>query len=104
MSSLLAPLIEVLLAIIDLFKWCLIGSIVLSWLISFNVVNVRNRAVYMINDVLYRITEPALRPLRRIIPATGSLDLSPIALFFILWLIQSYLGMFLGHLIASAPY
>jgi YggT family protein len=99
MSSLLAPLIEVLLAIIDLFKWCVIGSIVLSWLISFNVVNVRNRAVYMINDVLYRITEPALRPLRRIIPNTGSLDLSPIALFFILWLIQSYLGMFLMRMI-----
>jgi YggT family protein len=95
MSSLLAPLLEVLLYIIDLFKWCLIASIVMSWLISFNVVNTRNRAVYMISDILYRITEPALRPLRRIIPATGPLDLSPIALFFILWLIQSYLGMFL---------
>jgi len=95
MSSLLAPLVEVLMAIIDLFKWCLIASIVMSWLIAFNVVNTRNRAVYMIRDVLYRITEPALRPLRRIIPATGPLDLSPIALFFILWLIQSYLGMLL---------
>ncbi len=99
MSSLLAPLIEVLLAIIDLFKWCLIGSIVMSWLISFNVVNTRNRAVAMISDILYRVTEPALRPLRRIIPATGPLDLSPIALFFILWLIQSYLGMFLVRVI-----
>lgn len=95
MSSLLAPLIEVLLYVIDLFKWCLIASIVMSWLISFNVVNTRNRAVYLISDVLYRITEPALRPLRRIIPATGPLDLSPIALFFILWLVQSYLAMFL---------
>jgi YggT family protein len=95
MSSLLAPLIEVLLAIIDLFKWCLIASIIMSWLISFNVVNTRNRFVYMVGDILYRITEPALRPLRRIIPAAGPLDLSPIALFFILWLIQSYLAMFL---------
>ena len=95
MSSVLAPLIEVLLAIIDLFKWCLIAMIVMSWLISFNVVNTRNRAVYVISDVLYRITEPALRPLRKIIPQTGALDLSPIALFFILWLIQSYLGMLL---------
>jgi len=95
MSSFLAPLIEVLLAVIDLFKWCLIASIVMSWLIAFNVVNTRNRAVYMIGDVLNRITEPALRPLRRIIPNTGPLDLSPIALFFILWLIQSYLGILL---------
>jgi YggT family protein len=99
MSSLLAPLIEVLLAIIDLFKWCLIGSIVMSWLIAFNVVNTRNRAVAMISDILYRVTEPALRPLRRIIPATGPVDLSPIALFFILWLIQSYLGMFLARVL-----
>lgn len=99
MLSLLAPLITVVLWIIDLFKYCLIGSIIMSWLISFNVVNTRNRAVYMINDMLYRITEPALRPLRRIIPNTGALDLSPIALFFVLWLIQSYLVMFLVRVI-----
>jgi len=91
--SLLAPVIEILIYALDLFKWCLIAMIVLSWLVSFNVVNTRNRAVYMIGDVLYRITEPALRPLRRIIPSAGPLDLSPIALFFIIWLIQSYLSM-----------
>jgi YggT family protein len=65
----------------------------MSWLVAFNVVNTRNRAVYMIMDTLYRITEPVLRPLRRIIPNTGAVDLSPIALFFILWLIQMYLPM-----------
>ncbi len=95
MGSVFAPLIEVLIYAIDLYKWVLIGAIIMSNLIAFGVVNTRNRAVYMIADVLNRLTEPALRPLRRIIPDTGSIDLSPIALFFILWLLQTYLGMFL---------
>jgi len=70
-----------------------LASIVMSWLVSFDVINTRNRAVYVIMDVLYRVTEPVLRPLRKIMPNTGALDLSPILLFFILWLIQMYLPM-----------
>jgi YggT family protein len=101
MSSLLAPLIEVLIMIINLFWWCLVIAIVLSWLISFNVVNLRNRAVYLINDALHRITEPALRPLRRIIPNAGAFDLSAIALFILLWLAERYLGIFHLYLISG---
>jgi YggT family protein len=97
MSSLFAPLIELLIIVVQLYRWCLIATIVLSWLIAFNVVNVRNRAVYVINDALYRITEPALRPLRRIIPNAGAFDLSAVALFFLLWLIETYLAMFLAR-------
>lgn len=93
MSELLTPLLIVLNYVIELFKLCVLASIVMSWLISFNVLNTRNRAVYMIMDTLYRITEPALRPLRRIMPNTGSLDLSPVLLFLILWLVQMYLPM-----------
>ena len=93
MHEVLMPIILVVNYAIELFKYAVIGSIIMSWLVSFNVINTRNRAVYMIVDTLYRITEPALRPIRRIMPNTGALDLSPIALFFILWLIQMYLGM-----------
>lgn len=87
------PLIIVVNYAIELLKLVVLASIVMSWLIAFNVLNTRNRAVYMIMDTLYRLTEPVLRPLRRIIPNTGAVDLSPIALFFILWLIQMYLPM-----------
>jgi YggT family protein len=87
------PLIVVLNSAIELFKMLVLASIVMSWLVSFNVLNTRNRAVYVIMDLLYRVTEPALRPLRKIMPNTGALDLSPILLFFILWLIQMYLPM-----------
>lgn len=100
MSELLMPLIIVLNSAIELFKLMVLASIVMSWLISFNVLNTRNRAVFVIMDVLYKVTEPALRPLRRIMPNTGSLDLSPILLFFILWLIQMYLPMLVRGLAA----
>lgn len=93
MQDLLMPLIIVVNYAIELLKLVVLASIVMSWLVAFNVLNTRNRAVYMIMDTLYRITEPVLRPLRRIIPSTGAVDLSPIALFFILWLIQMYLPM-----------
>jgi len=93
MSELLTPLIIVINAAIEIFKMMVLASIVMGWLVSFDVINTRNRAVYVIMDVLYRVTEPALRPLRKIMPNTGALDLSPILLFFILWLIQMYLPM-----------
>jgi YggT family protein len=57
---------------------------VLSWLIAFYVVNTRNQVVAMIADTLWRLTEPALRPIRRILPNLGGLDLSPVVLIFIL--------------------
>ena len=64
--------------ILGLYVWILIASAILSWLVAFNVVNTRNRVVYVIGDVLYRLTEPVLRPLRRVIPNLGGLDISPV--------------------------
>jgi YggT family protein len=91
----LGPLVQILIYVLELFKWCVIASIVLSWLVAFNVVNTRNRAVYMIGDTLYKLTEWALRPIRRIMPNTGAIDLSPVVLFLIIWLIEAYLPMIL---------
>ncbi len=91
MQDVLMPLIIVVNYAIELLKLVVLASIVMSWLVAFNVVNTRNRAVYMIVDTLFRITEPVLRPIRRIMPNTGAVDLSPIALFLVLWLIQMYL-------------
>ena len=67
--------------ILGLYVWVLIASAILSWLVAFNVVNTRNRAVYVIGDFLYRVTEPLLAPIRRILPNLGGLDLSPISSF-----------------------
>jgi YggT family protein len=72
---------------LEFYIWLLIASAVLSWLVAFNVVNTRNQLVSTIGDFLYRITEPALRPIRRIIPNMGGIDISPvIAILIIIFL------------------
>jgi YggT family protein len=77
-------LLDVILILLDLYMYLLIAAAVLSWLIAFNVVNTRNQAVAMIADFLYRITEPALRPIRSILPNLGGIDVSPIILILII--------------------
>jgi YggT family protein len=79
---------EVILIALNIYIWLLIAAAVLSWLIAFNVVNTRNQAVAMITDFLYRITEPALRPIRNILPNLGGIDISPVILILIIILIE----------------
>jgi YggT family protein len=67
-----------------LYIYILFAAVVMSWLIAFSVVNTRNQFVHMVADFLYRITEPALGPIRRRMPYLGGIDLSPMILFFIL--------------------
>ena len=80
---------------LTLYIYLLIAAAVLSWLIAFNVVNVRNQFVGMVADFLYRITEPALRPIRNFMPNLGGIDISPIILIFIIIFIQLVIGMYI---------
>ena len=73
---------------LDLYKWAIILVALMSWLISFNVVNIHNQMVRSIWNGLNAITEPALRLIRRFMPNMGGLDLSPIILIFIVWFVQ----------------
>jgi len=82
-------LLDVIMIVLDLYIWLLIAAAVLSWLIAFNVVNVRNQFVGMIADFLYRITEPVLRPIRGMMPNLGGLDISPVILILIIYFIQN---------------
>ena len=75
--------------ILGLYVWILIASAILSWLVAFNVVNTRNRAVYVIGDFLYRVTEPVLAPIRRILPNLGGLDLSPIIVILVIFFLRN---------------
>ena len=68
--------------VIQFYIWIVIISAILSWLIAFNVVNTQNRFVYTVGDALYRLTEPALRPIRRYMPDLGGIDISPVILIF----------------------
>ena len=73
-------LIGFIAMVISLYIWVVIISAIFSWLIAFDVVNRRNRAVYTVADSLYRLTEPALRPIRKVLPDLGGLDISPVIL------------------------
>lgn len=84
-------LLSLISTVISIYIWILIASAILSWLVAFNVVNTSNRFVYMVGDFLYRITEPALRPIRRILPSLGGIDLSPMVLILLLIFLQNLL-------------
>jgi len=86
------PLFRIAMIAVDLYIWMVIIGAILSWLVAFNVVNTSNRAVYLIGDFLYRITEPALRPIRRVLPDLGGIDISPVALILGLIFVQMVLG------------
>lgn len=68
--------------VLELYMWMLVVSAVLSWLVAFSVVNPRNPFVAAVGDFLYRLTEPVLRRVRKIIPLVNGIDLSPLAVIF----------------------
>ncbi len=74
--------------VIGLYITLVIVQVVLSWLVSFNVVNTSNRFVYLVGDFLYRITAPALNPIRRLLPNMGGMDLSPVVLILGLYFLR----------------
>jgi YggT family protein len=88
MGGFVVPVIRVVVAILDIYWYLVIIQAVVSWLIAFNVINTYSRPVAMLLDFLYRITEPLLRPIRQFIPTFGGLDVSPIILLLVIWLIE----------------
>jgi YggT family protein len=84
--------------VITLYVWLLIASAVLSWLIAFNVVNLRNPIVMQLADFLDRVTEPALRPIRRVLPNLGGIDISPIILILLLYFVRNLIFELFGSI------
>ncbi|MGI8525417.1 MAG: YggT family protein [Pseudolabrys sp.] len=75
--------------LLTLYIYVLIAAAVLSWLIAFNVVNTHNPIVANIAEFLYRVTEPALRPIRNLLPNLGGIDVSPIILILVILFVQN---------------
>ncbi len=84
----LSNLLLFIYELLSIYLFLLFVSAVLSWLVVFNIVNTRHPAVSIISDILYRITEPFLKPIRRYVPNAGGLDLSFVVLFVIVWFIR----------------
>jgi YggT family protein len=94
MGGFLVPVLEIGRFLLNLYWWIVIAAAVLSWLTAFRVINTYSRPVALIGDFLYRATEPALRPIRRILPNFGGLDFSPLILLLVIWLIEMELTNF----------
>ncbi len=87
MNSLLALILQ----IINLYTYILLIYIIFTWLIGFNIINTSNRLVYNIVDILYRLSEPSLRLIRRLVPNIGNIDISPVIVLILLWFLQNLL-------------
>ncbi|WP_437375738.1 YggT family protein [Inquilinus limosus] len=85
------PLFRIIDIVLQMYVWVVIAAAILSWLVAFNVVNARNQVVYQIGNALYRLTEPALRPIRRFLPNLGGIDISPVVLLLIIYFLQMVL-------------
>ncbi len=97
----MVALLTLISQLIEFYIWIIIASAVLSWLVAFDVVNLRNRYVFLFGDALNRLTEPAYSRIRRILPNMGGLDLSPIVLIFSLMFLRNLMWEMLGPMATS---
>ena len=84
----MAPFLELIDIVITFYMCVVIIYVIVSWLVAFEIINTRNHFVRTIGDTLYRLTEPALRPIRRIMPNLGGVDLAPLVLILLLWFVR----------------
>jgi YggT family protein len=93
MSVILVPILRVLYAFLSFYNWVVIAAVIMNLLVAFNVINPRNQFIRVIGNGLYALTEPVFARIRRYLPATGNVDLSPLVVIFAI--------MFLQYLIAE---
>ncbi len=86
---------------LSIYTWIIIASAVFSWLYAFNIVNARNPFVASVGDFLYKVTEPVLKPIRRLLPDLGGVDISPIILFIIIYFIRQLLWTSIAPLLVG---
>ena len=76
-------------SIINIYIWIIIINAILSWLVSFNVLNTQNRFVFTVLNATHQLTDPVLNKIRRFIPNLGSIDISPVVLILLLIFIRN---------------
>ena len=95
-SMMMNPFLWLILTIIDIYFWIILATVILSWLVAFNIVNRTNPTVRQIGYGLQRLTEPLLGPIRRLLPDLGGIDISPVILLLVLQVVRyfvAYYGM-----------
>lgn len=89
METCMLALFQTIDLALNLYTWVLIFSAIFSWLYAFNVINSRNQFVDAVGRFLFNVTDPVLRPIRRIMPDLGGIDISPVILLLIIFFIRS---------------
>ena len=84
---------QVLIAILDLYWWVIIISVILSWLVGFGVINTYNHIARAVVRAFHALTEPVFGPIRRILPPFGGLDLSPLIVLLIIFFFRNWLAV-----------
>ena len=91
MDIIILPVLNVIKIILNMYLYVIFASVIMSWLTAFGLINSNNRFIMLVQDFLGRVTEPALQPIRRILPNLGGLDLSPLVLILAVILITDIL-------------
>jgi len=87
------------LQLLKLYYYVVLANVVISWLVSFNILNTQNRFVYSILEMTYRLTEPMLNRIRKFLPNLGSLDISPVILLVLIWFIEMCMHLYIKPMI-----
>lgn len=88
-------LLDIVLLILHLYTYVIIIVAILSWLVAFHVINIYNDLVRSIWNALNAITEPALRPIRQALPSFGGLDISPVILLLLIFLLEDIITRYI---------
>lgn len=87
----MAQLFTILSTVLWAAKWIIIAQAIMSWLVQFQVLNLRQPLVWKIWDGLNRLLEPVYRPIRRLLPATGGIDFTPMIVLIAIILLENLL-------------
>jgi YggT family protein len=89
---------NLILTVLDLYWWVVIISVIMSWLVAFDVLNTRSQAAQTIWRTVEALTEPLLRPIRSVLPSVGGLDISPLILLLGLQFLRDLVARGFGGL------
>ncbi len=89
---------------LNLFFWAIIIAAILSLLVSFGILDTRNRLVWTLSDFFYRVTEPALRPVRNRLPQLGGIDISPLVLLLLIQAAMLLVAAIRGYMLQAGIY
>ena len=91
----MAFIVSILMLLLNIYLWLIIFTVIVSWLVAFDVLNMRNRWVYKLCEILNRLTNPVVQRVRRYVPPLGGIDITPMVIIFGIYLLQSLLLMLL---------